>query len=362
MSFVNSCTDSFNDSTKPNRVYWLFVVAVIVVHVFMVTWMSFWNSPNGNEPGHLAAGVYTLRFGRTDLYRVNPPLSRMIAAIPATYLFGIDADWLSTAANILSYRPEYEVGASLYFKNDPTKLYYAFAFGRLMLLPFTLLGCWTCYRFAYELYGKHAALLALVLWCFNPYVLTWSATINPDITATSLGIFCFYLFWKWCRQPSWRNTLLTGGLCGLLFVSKTVWIFVFGIWSFFWIFAIISNLKTYHRPMLMSMGKLCTIFLIGILILNVFYNFSGSFQQLKKYSFISAALTSPSSDKTNVNKNRFAESWLGEIPIPLPQDYVYGIDVQKYDFERGIPSYINGVWSDHGCWYLCRCLFGFINI
>lgn len=124
---------------------------VIFVHIFIIVWMSFWNSPNGNEPGHLAAGVYTLRFGRTDLYRVNPPLIRTIAAIPATYFFNIDADWLSTASNVLTMRPEYEVGNSLYFKNDPSKLRLAFFFGRLMLLPFTLLGAWVCYVFAKEL-------------------------------------------------------------------------------------------------------------------------------------------------------------------------------------------------------------------
>jgi hypothetical protein len=200
---------------------------IVAIHVFMVVWMSVWNSPNGNEHAHLAAGVYTLRFGRNDLYRVNPPLSRIIAAIPATCFFHIDADWLSTASNVLSYRPEYEVGTSLYFKNDPQKLYYAFVFGRLMLLPFTLLGAWTCYHFSQVLLGQKAAFCALLFWCFNPYVLTWAATINPDMTTTSLGIFCFYFFWKWCHQPTGKNTILFGILVGCLLASKTLWIILF---------------------------------------------------------------------------------------------------------------------------------------
>jgi hypothetical protein len=93
---------------------------------------------------------------------------------------------------------------------------------------------------------------------------------------------------------------------------------------------------------------MCIVFFIALLILNVFYNFSGSSQQLKKYTFISASLKGVLPDSTH---NRFAESWIGAIPIPLPQDYIYGIDMQKYDFERGIPSYINGIWSEHGFWY-----------
>ncbi|MDR2707054.1 MAG: glycosyltransferase family 39 protein [Planctomycetaceae bacterium] len=314
--------------------------------------MSFWNSPNGNEPGHLAAGVYTLRFGRTDLYRVNPPLSRMIAAIPATYLFGIEADWLPTATDVLSYRPEYEVGSSLYFKNDPSKLHYAFAMGRLMLLPFSLLGAWTCYRFAFLLYGKTAALLALILWCFNPYILTWSATINPDITAASLGIFCFYLFGRWRHDSSWVNTFWVGGAAGLLLVSKTVWIFIFILLPILWLLAYLFTKKDKPSHLsLKSLVNLGVIFIIALVILNTFYNFSGSLKPLKQYSFISASLTGDLSKQSQSNKNRFAQSYLGEIPIPFPQDYVYGIDVQKYDFERGIPSYINGVWYEHGFWY-----------
>ena len=38
---------------------------------------------------------------------------------------------------------------------------------------------------------------------------------------------------------------------------------------------------------------------------------------------------------SNGNKNRFAGTWLGEMPVPLPKNYVQGIDTQKLDFERG---------------------------
>jgi hypothetical protein len=49
--------------------------------------------------------------------------------------------------------------------------------------------------------------------------------------------------------------------------------------------------------------------------------------------------------------NRFAGTWAGAIPVPLPADFVQGIDTQRYDFERGLPSYLRGQWADHGWWY-----------
>ena len=323
------------------------ITLVVAVHCFMVAWMSFWNSPSGNESAHLAAGVYTLRFGRADLYRVNPPLSRMVAAIPATYYFDIDADWLPTAANILSLRPEYEVGTSLYFKNDPETLRNAFIWGRLFLLPLSLLGAWACYYFSKEFFGQWGGFFALLFWCFNPYVLTWSATVNPDITATSIGIFSFYFFWKWCNSPSWSNTGILGMITGCLLVTKTVWIIIFAIFPLIWLIHYFTTGK--KQQFFSRTGKLITVFILALFVVNVFYNFHGTFKTLKDYTFISQSLTGKS-DVTSA-KNRFIDSPLGALPVPFPQDYIYGIDVQKFDFERGIPSYINGRWSERGYWY-----------
>lgn len=42
---------------------------------------------------------------------------------------------------------------------------------------------------------------------------------------------------------------------------------------------------------------------------------------------------------------------LGYITIPLPANMVQGIDTQKLDFERGLPSYVRGQHADHGWWW-----------
>src|SRR5262249_39758315 len=49
--------------------------------------------------------------------------------------------------------------------------------------------------------------------------------------------------------------------------------------------------------------------------------------------------------------NRFHDTSIGEIRVPLPADLLVGVDLQKYDFERGFPSYLNGEWSFHGWWH-----------
>ena len=88
--------------------------------------------------------------------------------------------------------------------------------------------------------------------------------------------------------------------------------------------------------------------------LNTGYLFDGTFRPLEKYVFISALFRGaevPESQRTPAVENRFAGTWLGKIPAPLPADFVQGMDTQRFDFERGLPSYLRGEWADHGWWY-----------
>jgi hypothetical protein len=49
--------------------------------------------------------------------------------------------------------------------------------------------------------------------------------------------------------------------------------------------------------------------------------------------------------------NRFAGTPLAELPVPLPEHYLLGIDTQKVDFEKKLRSYMSGEWKEGGWWY-----------
>ena len=51
-----------------------------VIHVLVVGIVSTRNSPSADEVAHLAAGTLVWEHGRFDLYMVNPPLVRVVAA------------------------------------------------------------------------------------------------------------------------------------------------------------------------------------------------------------------------------------------------------------------------------------------
>ena len=87
---------------------------------------------------------------------------------------------------------------------------------------------------------------------------------------------------------------------------------------------------------------------MGLYLLNLGYGFEGSFQQLGQFEFISHALGGKDAHSPG---NRFRKTWLAAVPIPLPANYLRGIDVQRYDFEVGKWSYLRGEHKLGGWWY-----------
>jgi hypothetical protein len=97
------------------------------------------------------------------------------------------------------------------------------------------------------------------------------------------------------------------------------------------------------------------ILTLALYVINVGYGFEGTGTKLGEYRFVSASLRVGKGNgggvATTQPANRFAESWLGQIRVPLPSNYVQGIDRQKLDFELRPWSYLRGEWRRSGWWY-----------
>jgi len=104
-----------------------------------------------------------------------------------------------------------------------------------------------------------------------------------------------------------------------LLATKTVWIIIFALWPVIWLIHCFTAIPKTEHLFFYRMGKLIAVFLLALFVVNVFYNFSGSFKKLKDYSFISHSLTEKTNDVST--KNRFADSLLGIIWV-RPQNTV----------------------------------------
>ncbi|MGL6196805.1 MAG: hypothetical protein ACRC2T_18490, partial [Thermoguttaceae bacterium] len=56
-------------------------------------------------------------------------------------------------------------------------------------------------------------------------------------------------------------------------------------------------------------------------------------------------------NELKVGGNQFRNTVLGQLPVPLPANYVIGFDIQKSDFEYKSWAYLHGKWQGGGWWY-----------
>ena len=321
------------------------VTGILGVHVLLLAWSAMVHSPTNGEVPALAAGIYHWQEGRFDLFRVNPPLVRMVAAIPVL-LCAPKTDW-SLNHDLLASRDEFPVGIEFIRLNGEYSFHY-FTLARLACIPFSLLGAVVCFLWAKELYGPSSGFVALILWCFSPTILGHASTIGPDAHAAACGVSACYLFWHWLKSPSVSQTFFTGLALGLAELTKSTWIVLFPLWTLLWF--LWRMVRKEPKP---SPTGLCTILLIGIFCINIGYGGERMFQPLGQFRFISTALGGPTSE-TNTKmkgKNRFSGTPLESLPVPLPQNYVLGIDIQRSDFEFQSKNYLLGQWKFGGWWY-----------
>ena len=355
------------------------VVGLLATHAGLLAYSATRHSPTMLEPAFLAAGLSHWQFGRFELYRVNPPLVRMVAALPVLAI-GCQTDW-SRFHDGPGCRAEFPVGEDFIKANGQSSIP-LFFYARWACIPFSLIGGWFAYCWANDLYGHGAGLLTLTLWCFEPNLLAHAELITPDAACTSFGIAAGYCFWRWLKEPSWRRAVFAGVFLGLAELAKMSWLILFGLWPALWLAwlwlapcsgdgeesADVSGKpcdSVYRsdvaierfRPSLpaqtrfsVQFAQLAMALLIAVYLLNFGYAFNGSFTRLRDFKFVSRLMTGL--DKPGEPGNRFQGGWLGQVPIPVPKDYVLGFDTQKKDFEDfSQPSYLRGEWKHGGWWY-----------
>jgi hypothetical protein len=361
----------------------LVVFGLVAIHTGLIAYSAYVHSPTLNEPAHLVAGISYWKTGRFELYSVNPPLVKIVAAAP-TVMLGAKENWSRLRIGD-GARSESLLGRDFVAVNGQ-RTFFLIMISRWVCIPFSWIGAVTCFLWARDLYGRPAGVMACSLWCFEPNILAHASLITPDIGGTSLGVAACYTFWRWLKKPTWGQAALTGIVLGLAELCKTTLILFYPLWPVLWvIYRLLEQREksaVHSRKEVSAVKAPCDWFreagmlalrmVIGLYVLNLGYGFEGSGTRLKDFHFVSNLLTGqaaqvlrqePANSQSNLSPsanrqsgaqtiNRFANSWLGAIPVPFPKNYVLGMDIQQKDFEYyGRPSFLRGEWQDHGWWY-----------
>lgn len=332
--------------------YWL--TLTLGLHAGLLAYSAAVHSPTMDEPFHLAAGVRHWRDGRFDIDRGNPPLVGGLAAVPVM-LAGVETDWHRAPNSFL-------VGSD-FLKANGSRVFWLMTLGRWALLPLSVWGGLVCFWWARELGGERAGLLSVALWSFSPQVLAFGSLVGGDMAATSLGLTAMYAFWKWMREPGWRRAFLCGLVWGLAELAKFVWLFLYLLLPLLWLCWRWHERR--ERPFVRTIRREfwhgLLMVLLSLDILNVGYLFLGFGRPVQDYQVgqkVLGRLRTDSEELTGLGR------FVAACPVPLPSDYVRGLDEITQFVTAKPPSYLRGEYRPGGWWYfylygwLMKCPLG----
>ncbi len=298
------------------------------------------DSPTVDEFAHLPAGYWTLKTGRFDLFPLNPPLVKVLSALPVLVLDPA-VDTASPVENT-GWFP-WVFGTRFMERNRP--IYdRIFLLGRLPVVALGLLLCLLAFLWARELYGDEAGLVALFFLAFCPSLIAHAHLATTDVGFAAFTVLALWTFHRFVQRPTPARLAMCGVALGLAQLAKMSALLLYPI---FVVLAAITITRL-RDERFRRMGGVAAIFLISLLVLDAGYLFQGAGSTLGGYRFESRALRA------------VAGVLPGGLPVPLPSSYLEGLDALQLINDGGeFPEYLFGRWSREGspAYYLVSILF-----
>ena len=176
------------------------------------------DSATMDEVAHLPAGYSYLTQKDMRLNPEHPPLIKDLAAAPLLFIQGIKfpseiKDWKE------DINGQWEFGYNFLYKigNPADKMIF---WGRIpMVLILILLGFYV-FKWARELFGNKAGLLALFFFSFSPTFLAHGRLVTTDVGAAAGAFIAVYYFIKFLKNPGKRNIIIAGVAFGAAMLCK----------------------------------------------------------------------------------------------------------------------------------------------
>ena len=321
------------------------VLFAIVVCLASVS--DFVHSPTLDEVGHLTAGLFYWEAGSGELYEVNPPLVKLAISAPVAMLQP-RVQWNQLSLNP-GARTEWQVGRDFISLHGARSFQY-FSVARLVQIVFVGIWLLSVKQWANDVAGPSAGFVATLLSAFCPMMMGWSATICPDVPAAAICVLSFVTFRTYLLNSTLRNAMIHGIVLGLAFLTKSSLVILPLI------YLVLLPVRSW-RLVFKTISHSLLVGFVATYVLSAGYGFERCFTPLGEFKFFSATLAGRNDDgslRRRVPKdsgNRFASTCLAEIPVPVPASYLEGLDLQKYDFELGMWSYLRGEHKFGGWWY-----------
>ena len=313
------------------RLDWI-AVALLALFAVQAEIASRRDSVTVDEFVHLPVGLDALYTGDLSRDPINPPLTRMIAALPLLAMSPAFAPPPNT--------PHWSLGYLLMQRNasEYQSLYVA---ARRAIIGLALLLGFLVYRWSLELYGRPAAHAALALYALSPDLLAHGHLVTLDLAGALGFALTAYATWRMLARAELAGAAWVGAAFGLASLLK--------LSGFVLVFTVAAALvaRAFERgPSVRRiswqgwLARIAVMGVTGVLVINAGYAFRGTFAPL------STLRLDPNGTLAGIAKSA---PWLG---LPLPRSFVEGVDmVLNVGTEKEPSFFLFGDLTSEGWWY-----------
>lgn len=309
------------------------IAALVVVHLACGIHTALNKSATHDEIWHLPVGILNWQTGRFDQDTLNPPLTRMWAAIPAVI----------AGVNVESGRDASEIADRFVLQHEDFQRWYVW--GRAFNLLLSGAAMLILVAWANRWYGGTGAIIAGILYTTCPNILAHSSLVTPD-TGLMLGtVATLFFLSRWLESRGRRWTILLGLALGLTQTTKFTAILLYPCVLLAWLFggrtgraaagattpddAAKPTRRAWELPLALA---------ISLLVWNAAYLFRGTGETLRSLPLQSRTLQGL----------RDALGPLSDCPLPWPRDYLAGLDRQRSVMEQQHPIFLDDRWNVTG--------------
>ena len=277
---------------------------------------------------HLPIGIHALQTGDFSLDPINPPHTRMLAALPVLPLSPRFAPPPGAT--------DWQLGYHL-MQANAARYHELFLPARAAIIALTLLLGALVALWARELYGAASGLVAAFLFAFSPALLAHGHLVTLDASGALGFTATAWATWRLIERPTLRAAGLTGaalGIASLLKLSGFVLVAA--------VLAVVAVRALRERDVswLRWAGLLAVALATAILVINAGYGFAGTFAPLARARLEAGGALAQLRD---------AAPWLR---LPLPVSFLDGIDMVMNVGKQNAPSFfLAGQLSNQGWWY-----------
>lgn len=302
-----------------------------------------------DEANHIFAGY---RYWMCSDFRANaehPPVVKLVAAAPLLL------NTLKSPVSLCDYvgaskERDYSEGKLFLYANDADAILFKTRFAASV---FTIALAATLFESGMILFGIGPALLALLIFVFDPNILAHGFLVTTDMAMACALYTTVYAFYRYLVDPSKYRILLTGIWVGITLAVKHSGFLVFPIVGALAFLELITSTKSTNesqgwiKPVQRMMGALVIMAIGGYVVLWAFYGFR--FAPALDGNTMGYPLTEPKSNMILGIGNTIFEQ-LERIHF-LPDSYLYGLKNVLHVSRNGSSAFLFGKVYPHGQWF-----------